>query len=265
MSVLETSGENPLLDSRFPDVSGKGRGYQLQACNSGTQEWPSLRKVSIWQTVGALEQVPKFCLFMSFSHSVAQEFREKAAEFAQSKSRIELKLKKIGGSRDSGDEAGPAEGKGVDSAGEFRRDRADSDERCESKQTAPAVSSALSVRAEDKSGHASTPLKSNAVPVTVDAKSPSLAHVPESGGISSPSGLLEPLRNARLTQQALPHHIPKMDALSRKMDDIRKTMGEEVSRCCLSRRCQADFVQGLKAPWDSRGRPLGAIGSADHK
>lgn len=57
VSVLETAGENPLLDSRFPDISGKGRGYQLQACNDGLPGWPQLRKVSIWQTVGALEQV----------------------------------------------------------------------------------------------------------------------------------------------------------------------------------------------------------------
>lgn len=57
VSVLETAGENPLLDSRFPDISGKGRGYQLQACNDGVPDWPQLRKVSIWQTVGALEQV----------------------------------------------------------------------------------------------------------------------------------------------------------------------------------------------------------------
>lgn len=57
MSVLESTGENPLLDSRFPDVSGKGRGYQLQAFNEGVDEWPELRKLSIWQTIGALEQV----------------------------------------------------------------------------------------------------------------------------------------------------------------------------------------------------------------
>jgi hypothetical protein len=64
VSVLETNGENPLLDSRFPDISGKGRGYQLTACNTGIDGWPSLRKVSIWQTVGALEQVLKIILLV---------------------------------------------------------------------------------------------------------------------------------------------------------------------------------------------------------
>ncbi|KAJ1387480.1 hypothetical protein B484DRAFT_440155, partial [Ochromonadaceae sp. CCMP2298] len=60
VALLENTGESPLLDSRFPDVSGKGRGYQLQAYAAplGGEEvgWPELRKVSIWQTVGALEQ-----------------------------------------------------------------------------------------------------------------------------------------------------------------------------------------------------------------
>ena len=58
VSLLDNNGESPLLDSRFPDVSGKGRGYQLSAYTEGEREdWPSLRKVSIWQTVNALEQV----------------------------------------------------------------------------------------------------------------------------------------------------------------------------------------------------------------
>jgi hypothetical protein len=57
VSILEGDKENPLLDSRFPDVSGKGRGYQIQAHAEGLPEWPELRKVSVWQTVGALEQV----------------------------------------------------------------------------------------------------------------------------------------------------------------------------------------------------------------
>ena len=57
VSISETKYENPLLDSRFPDVSGKGRGYQIEAYNSGTDDWDELRKVSVWQTVGALEQV----------------------------------------------------------------------------------------------------------------------------------------------------------------------------------------------------------------
>jgi hypothetical protein len=67
--VLDGANENPLLDSRFPDVSSKGRGYQLQAFAEGIEAWPELRKISVWQTVDALEQ----------------EFRERAAQVAQAK------------------------------------------------------------------------------------------------------------------------------------------------------------------------------------
>ena len=47
---------------------------------------------------------------------------------------------------------------------------------------------------------------------------------------------------------ARPHHIPKMnDNLAKRMDEIRKTMGGEAG--------------GVDAPWDSKGRPLGKMGS----
>lgn len=67
--------------------------------------------------------------------------------------------------------------------------------------------------------------------------------------------------------QALPHHIPKMDSLSNRMDDIRRNMGEEVRLYFLT--CFSKLIldypfmlaQGLKAPWDSKGKPLGSISS----
>ena len=69
VSIMDGGKENPLLDSRFPDVAGKGRGYQIQAYDTGRRDWPELRKVSVWQTVNALEQ----------------EFRERAAQMAAEK------------------------------------------------------------------------------------------------------------------------------------------------------------------------------------
>ena len=89
--VEDCSSENPLLDSTFPDVSGKGRGYQIYnyaepsssplanpgpggakggaaiAPGGGHVLWPELKRVSIWQTTAALEQ----------------EFRDRAAEMAR--------------------------------------------------------------------------------------------------------------------------------------------------------------------------------------
>jgi len=50
----DSTGEQPLLDSRFPDVSAKGRGYLVSSYAEGTPAWPQLRKVSIWQTATAM-------------------------------------------------------------------------------------------------------------------------------------------------------------------------------------------------------------------
>lgn len=69
---MNAGDENPLLDSRFPDVSSKGRGYQLQTYTDGIPDWTQLRKISIWQTVDALEQ----------------EFRERAAQIAETKAQL---------------------------------------------------------------------------------------------------------------------------------------------------------------------------------
>lgn len=57
LSTLSGSDSQPLLDCEFPDVSGKGRGYILNATPSGTEQWPALRKMSIWQTSAALHRV----------------------------------------------------------------------------------------------------------------------------------------------------------------------------------------------------------------
>ncbi len=40
---------------------------------------------------------------------------------------------------------------------------------------------------------------------------------------------LKPMGMGGGLRQALPHHIPKMDSLANKMDDIRKNVGDEVS------------------------------------
>jgi hypothetical protein len=56
VTIAEGGEENPLLDSKFPDVSAKGRGYQLHSYPEGVEGWDQLRKVTIWQTVSALEE-----------------------------------------------------------------------------------------------------------------------------------------------------------------------------------------------------------------
>jgi electron transfer flavoprotein alpha subunit len=90
--------------------------------------------------------------------------------------------------------------------------------------------------------------------------------------VSSPNngktlGALKPLDGGRRLSQALPHHVPKMDSLASKMEDIRRNMGEEVSVYDVLSPLNAtltfvlcSFLQGLRAPWDSKGKPLGSIG-----
>jgi len=53
--VTDGANEQPLLDSKFPDVSSKGRGYQVNTYGDGVAGWPGLRKVSVWQTSKAME------------------------------------------------------------------------------------------------------------------------------------------------------------------------------------------------------------------
>jgi len=45
----ETSGENPLLDSKFPDLSTKSNGCQLKTYPRGHKSWTELRSLSVWQ------------------------------------------------------------------------------------------------------------------------------------------------------------------------------------------------------------------------
>jgi hypothetical protein len=179
VSVLESQGENPLLDSRFPDVSGKGRGYQLEACPDGTSDWPELRKISIWQTIGALEQ----------------EFREKAAEFAQSKRSAD------------DDERDEEVGKSVDDV--------DRETELDEKM------SQTMLLIEDKGNFDSEP-------ATPHSEKKHVSNQAESKSAEKPS---MPTHNdaALRPRQALPHHLPKMGTLSNKLDDIRKTMGDTVS------------------------------------
>lgn len=44
---------------RFPNVSAKGRGFQIRAMSEGPEGWDDLRKVSIWQTTAALQKEMK--------------------------------------------------------------------------------------------------------------------------------------------------------------------------------------------------------------
>ena len=69
LSIINAESEQPLLDSEFPDVANKGRGYLVQRYPRGTVEWPQLRKMCIWQTVEGMEK--------EFDKSEAEKKNEK--------------------------------------------------------------------------------------------------------------------------------------------------------------------------------------------
>lgn len=53
--TLVAMSPTPPPFSRFPNVSTKGRGYQIRAMANGVEGWEELRKVSVWQTAAALQ------------------------------------------------------------------------------------------------------------------------------------------------------------------------------------------------------------------
>eukprot|EP01033_Poteriospumella_lacustris_P009170 gene9170-6598_t len=218
--VLEAAGENPLLDSRFPDISGKGRGYQLEAFGDGTEDWPELRKVSIWQTIGALEQ----------------EFKDKAASLADAKratdERVAARELSADELRDTNDEAAGAKDVADRSAAAGPSDAKHSEAEAKRADDASPVATAHH-HAHHAHQHAA---------VAEPAADDKLA-APSTGSPAKPLAGDKAAAEALFLRpkQALPHHLPKLDSLSHKLDDIRKTMGDN----------------GLKAPWDLKGRPLG--------
>lgn len=63
------------------------------------------------------------------------------------------------------------------------------------------------------------------------------------------------------TRMARPHHVPKLDSLSKRMDEIRKSMAQQVGLLSVFLFHQVTFELcfqggGLAAPWDSKGKPI---------
>ena len=279
--LSDGSKENPLLDSTFPDIAGKGRGYQIAAYPEGLPEWPSLRKVSVWQTVSALEE----------------EFNQRAATLAQGKG--PSSMAGLGGeisalvadAIDSAAAKGVADGSGAGALAE-KEAYSSSSAAADSKE-GPSTSyrsasaAAATVDPEDEVPAVAEDKRSepaggdvggsgNAAKAVTTAKEASGDHDfgeggaakdsfsaspgsgagsalgPSSGSFSSSGGLgsSAPGRSAfgtpsasdgqfASTRMARPHHLPKMESLSRKLEEIKSSAGD-----------------GESAPWDATGRPV---------
>jgi hypothetical protein len=213
---MEAGGENPLLDSRFPDVSAKGRGYQLQSYPEGIEGWPSLRRVTIWQTVAALEL----------------EFRERAAKFAEAKRNAEnnqsqsndLKLESQDVAETPSVETMAVGKSFAEETAEKAEKMTKKSEKSENAEEAVETVSEVAERKEEQV------LQKRASKSSMKALA--LSEVKENSKLSSdePSGSPSVSRYS----VARPHHIPKVESLSKKLDQIRSEMGEEVCVFCLS-------------------------------
>ena len=242
--VLDGSNENPLLDSRFPDISGKGRGYQIQAYDEGVEGWPQLRKISIWQTVASLEQ----------------EFRDRAAKLvAEAKDQIdgaedgaegegvgvgraptfaEVEAMEAARRQRLDEESAEAGAKGeANAAGKRLRSAKDGDDVVAS----PAKESPASTVTDG--GITSTPTKAEdkaSASAIVDSKlSPSVNLTPGQASL-----LGRPSLGAQLSSVSRPHHLPKVGGdLAKKMEEMKAKLKK------------SNGGDEPEAPWDATGKP----------
>lgn len=225
VTVLESADENPLLDSRFPDVSAKGRGYQLASYPNGLENWEALRKITIWQTVSSLEQ----------------EFRDRAAALAEAKKEL-TGDNPVRDSDECIDETDIRSRTAVETSQESNNNMKKSssqtftehddsmqsvfdDEYDFSAKKTPSkqTSDETPKKASHKYNNDVTPDQRKEVSVSeLEQQNEKKSSLPAKE-LSSP---ITPI-SSRLAV-ARPHHLPKVDALSKKLDQIRLEMGEEV-------------------------------------
>ena len=104
----EGGGEDfPLLDSKFPDLSRKSVGLNIQSFPDGIDGWPQLRELSICGSKGNDSRDTEHK-----STTIAEDPSNK--DEAQHASRLESKLENIGSGDDSGSTAWDADGKPVE-------------------------------------------------------------------------------------------------------------------------------------------------------
>eukprot|EP00604_Paraphysomonas_vestita_P000059 CAMPEP_0174826174 /NCGR_PEP_ID=MMETSP1107-20130205/43614_1 /TAXON_ID=36770 /ORGANISM="Paraphysomonas vestita, Strain GFlagA" /LENGTH=315 /DNA_ID=CAMNT_0016058761 /DNA_START=1044 /DNA_END=1991 /DNA_ORIENTATION=+ len=251
VSVMEGGNENPLLDSRFPDVSAKGRGYQLQSYPEGIEGWPSLRRVTIWQTVAALEM----------------EFRERAAKFAEAKRLAEGRQNnqsQLTTSASSTNEDNKvSEGEEEEEEETIAVGKSFNEEEEEKSEKLSKKSDKSSSLSSNGNGNGNgNDLSSNIEGLSIaDSKDNDDDLIQRRGSKStlksSSSDLKDSNSSSKLLEDGLaqspsasrfsvarPHHVPKLESLSKKLDQIRAEMGEE----------------GSIPNWNSFGKPLKKLG-----
>ncbi|CAM9565693.1 unnamed protein product, partial [Discosporangium mesarthrocarpum] len=281
--LAEGSEEQPLLDSRFPDVSAKGRGYQIRSVSEGPEGWARLRKVSVWQTAAALQQEMEARMEKARRTGRNASKKVEGAEDTRREggnqhgaSPLELngspgeralvpegsqRLLSTGGGERTRDGAGMG---GPGGEGETRNnDIGGGEKAAQPKEPAgriggTRVSTDGDVRpAPERSGSKGT--KTGEPPETGHkGEAPRSGSklgadetlVLEAASAKDSRSLVAPVRLEAAkpltkTKVALPHHLAPMEGLEGKLRKMRVDMGNELG----------------DAPWDNFGRPKTALGA----
>ncbi|CAM9275990.1 unnamed protein product, partial [Choristocarpus tenellus] len=263
--LAEGGEENPLLDSRFPDVSSKGRGYQIRAMTEGPDGWEQLRKVSVWQTAAALEQEMEKRNIKSAGEKKEEEggggkgkgrdirgsspielsdaaterllaFRKQQGTGAGTGLRVEAAARAgegTGGGTGLGKRVGENEVWGV----------GDEATGSEGERTSRA-GEGNSALAQPKEPFATRGGNRHGRNGDDDNSGPQVAGAKEESG-SAIQSRLEAAKPLTKTKVALPHHLTPMEGLQGKLQEMRENMGNDLG----------------DAPWDTFGRPKTALGA----
>ena len=198
VTVLDSKGENPLLDSKFPDVSGKGRGYQLDNFgDDGHEDWSNLKTVYIWQTISALET----------------EFRQKAIEHAESKKSNDKYFDEENG-YSSDDVKNNSEKQTLKSSRVI--DEYDDNSR------SPTCRVEWHGNSKKRKDNVNNENNSNDHSAKGEPESTSNTRLPARAEEKlSPLTISQSSNNTGHRDSALPHHIAKDATLSKKMEELR--------------------------------------------
>ena len=217
--VSDGAAEQPLLDSKFPDVSSKGRGYQVTAYSEGAAGWPGLRKVSVWQSTNAMQ-----------AEMAARVGKEKATLSAAAASGTLATPEAVA----ELERTAKATAQGAAASAE--PEDADADEPAGAKSSeGPGEGGAADARADAKAAPRPGSEDKAGAPVTAEAKDG-----PVGGMAGHGAGVGDAARMGRQSLGAF-HRLQPLGGVAGQLDKIRGSLGADV---------------GAAAPWDAAGRPL---------
>jgi hypothetical protein len=233
--VGDGGAEQPLLDSKFPDVSAKGRGYQVHAYGDGAAGWPGLRKVSVWQSSGAMQAEMEARLGKEAADAAEAEASASAQPTLATSAAVDEMERSAGAKAES-----PSSSSSSTAASSPRTDA----------QSAKASSSGdgdgdgddvAGAKGADTSAAVSEAKLPGGLPVTAEAKD---------GGLRDHgAGLGDAARMGRQSLGAF-HRLAPLGKGGSELGKLSSSLGSG----------------GLAAPWDASGKPLalgkGPLGSS---